>query len=277
MSVAPVIANPDAARAELNARTAELFEQLSAADQADRGTVMAEITRLYAPLVEQIARRYRHRGEAADDLRQVGYLGLMKAISGYRPGRGPLMPYAAATIAGEIKKHFRDRGWAVRPTRAVQELEMRLAGVRSDLEQEFGRAATAADMAARLGESVDAVRAAQISRHFYHLMSTETIVRGAGDVTVGDRLGRVDSHYQVAEASAMLRNAVASSGLSQRDRQVLFMRFFQDLTQREVADQIGVTQMQVSRIQTRALAILRAQLGDLDQSEPDAAAPVPFR
>jgi RNA polymerase sigma-B factor len=246
--------------AERASLTHTLFGELAAADDDRREFLIGEITALYADVAEQIARRYSGRGEDVDELRQVAYVGLMKAINGYQPERGDLLPYAVTTMSGEVKRHFRDRCWDIRPTRRVQELDMRMSRAGADLEQELGRSPTVAELADRIEESPEDVSIAMHSRTLFNLMSTDAPLSDPGSQCLGDTLGHADRGFDRAEASIMLRTAVATCGLSARDRQVLGLRFFRGLTQREIAAEIGVTQMQVSRILARVLAVLRDQL-----------------
>jgi RNA polymerase sigma-B factor len=215
-------------------------------------------------VVAQLARRYRGRGADLDELRQVGYVGLMKAINGYEIDRGDLMPYAVTTILGEIKRYFRDRCWAIRPTRRVQELEMRLTSARADLEQHLGRNPTVGELAESVGEDPDDVAVAAQANTLFHLLSTDAPTRETQSYSLGETVGYDDRGYAQAEAGAMVRTAVAECGLSEREREILAMRFFDDLTQREIAKRVGTTQMQVSRILTRVMAALREKLGPID-------------
>jgi len=233
------------------------------ADAVERDRLLTELTDLYAPVVSQLARRYGRRGVDHDELCQVAYIGLMKAINNYDLDRADLMPYAVATMLGEIKRYFRDRCWAIRPTRRVQELELRLAGGRAALEQDLGRHPTVLELADHLGEDPEDVSVAMQSNSLFRLLSTDAAVDGTASGTLGDRVAHDDAGFSRAEASAMIRAAVSSASLSERDRQIVRMRFFDDMTQREIAAVIGTTQMQVSRILTRTLAALRATIGPL--------------
>lgn len=248
-------------------RTVELLDELARAGGAERDVLLTQLTRLYADVVEQIARRYRGRGVEHDVLCQVGYVGLMKAINGYRVERGDLLPYAVTTISGEVKRHFRDRCWDIRPIRRIQELELRLAQARADLAQELGREPTVAETADRLGEDPDDVRTAAASYSLYNVMSTDAATRreaghDSDALTLGESVGGDDGGYERAEIRSLLGDAM--SCLTERERRILGLRFYRDMTQREIAEEIGVTQMQVSRILTRTIARLRDQLGALD-------------
>jgi RNA polymerase sigma-B factor len=247
------------------AYTHQLFDDLSAAgaDAVRREEVLSRITEFYEPVVSQLARRYRRRGADDDELRQVGFVGLMKAVNNYDVARGDLMPYAVATILGEIKRHFRDRCWAIRPTRRVQELEMRITASQSDLAQSTRHTPTVDELADHMGEDRHEVAVAVGARSLFNLLSTDAPSAEGDTTTLGDGLGADESGFGRAEASATIRSALARSTLSERDRQVLALRFFEDMTQREIACVIGTTQMQVSRILKRALADLRQAIGPM--------------
>jgi RNA polymerase sigma-B factor len=248
------------------AYTRALFAALaetSPDDRERREQILTRMAEFYEPVVSQLARRYGRRGADHDELRQVGYVGLMKAINNYEVERGDLMPYAVSTILGEIKRHFRDRCWAIRPTRRIQELELQLASARTRLEQQLGREPSLGDLADHLGESLGDVTAAVHSNTLFRLLSTDATTGDSNAATIGESVGHDDGGYLRAEAGAIIRSALARTPLSERDRRVLAMRFFEDLTQREIAQVIGTTQMQVSRILTRALSRLRDDIGSM--------------
>lgn len=241
-------------------RTEQLFLRASAmSDIASQQAVLDEIVLLNAGVAEALAGRYAQRGADLDDLVQVAYLGLVKAAQGYRLGEGPgFLAYAVPTISGEIKRYFRDHGWMVRPPRRLQELRSAAVTTAADLEQAWGRPPTKAELAKDLGVAVDELAEAEQSRAGFTAMSLDAPVRAEGSVPLGDLLvDEADSFSRIDDAE-MLRPALAT--LSARDRQILLLRFVRGLTQEQIGREIGVSQMQVSRLLSRILAGLRAQL-----------------
>jgi RNA polymerase sigma-B factor len=207
------------------------------------------------------ASKYRSRGVPIDDLRQVAALALTKAAQGYDVSSGhDFMSYAGPTIRGELRKYFRDHGWMVRPTRSVQELQARISTAEAELSFELGASPRPAQVAEHLGVPVEAVLEALASDGCFSPTSLDLTVRTGTPATLGELLPSGDGDRRAAEARMMLHPALGI--LSERDRFILRLRFFEGLTQREIADAIGVTQMQVSRILTRILAQLRHKVGD---------------
>jgi RNA polymerase sigma-B factor len=211
----------------------------------------------WMPLARKLARRYRNSSEPFDDLMQVAAIGLIKAIHGFDPGRGrAFTSYAVPTIMGELKRHFRDRTWAVRMPRQLQEraAKVEAAGVR--LGRELGRAPSVGDLAAAVGASEEEVLEAMQAATAYQTTSFDSLRSADGDeFTLGDLLGEDDDGYRLAEDRAMLGALLPE--LSTRDREILRLRFEEDLTQSEIAAHVGVSQMQVSRLIRRSLGVLR--------------------
>jgi RNA polymerase sigma-B factor len=216
-----------------------------------------ELVRRLMPLVRELALRYSYTDEPLDDLLQVGAVGLLKAIDRFEPGRGSkFTSYAAPTILGELKRHFRDKGWAVRVPRDLQELAVKLEPVSEDLLHELGRAPTIAEMAQRMGTSTEMVMEAREAASAYRAVSLD---RPRDDDDGAEPLGVVvgveDPGFGLAEDAATVGRLMHV--LSEREREVLRLRFAEDLTQAEIGERVGVSQMHVSRIIRQAVARLR--------------------
>jgi RNA polymerase sigma-B factor len=209
------------------------------------------------PLARALAARYANRGEPLDDLIQVACVGMMKAIDGFDLGREVrFSSYATPTVLGELKRHFRDRTWSVRVPRSVQELQLRVAKARDTLSHELGRSPTVQELAVAVGASFEDVLMTIESQGARRTRSLDEPV--GEESTLADALGDADPELDRAEMRAMLDGAF--DVLSRRDQQVLRLRFAQDLTQAEIAELVGVSQMQVSRLIRQSLARLRLDL-----------------
>jgi RNA polymerase sigma-B factor len=206
-----------------------------------------------------VARRYRARGVPIEDLEQVAYLGLVKAARGFDPERATdFLSYAVPTIRGEVRRYFRDHGWAVRPPRSVQQAQARITSVESDLCQELGRAPRPSEIAARLGLDLDLVVDALAANGCFAPTSLDA-TSGDHETGIGERLGDDDDSFHSAEARVALKPLMAH--LDRRERIMLEMRFFKGATQSEIGEVLGITQMQVSRLLSALLARLRDELG----------------
>ena len=217
-----------------------------------------ELVESHLGLVEYLARRFAGRGEPLDDLAQVGTIGLIKAIDRFDPERGvEFSTYATPTVIGEMKRHFRDKGWAVRVPRRLQELTLKLGNVVGKLSQELSRSPTVAEIAKAAGATEDEILEAMESAHAYTLVSLDA---PAGDKTVSwhDQLGEEDSAMNMFEYRASL--APMLKELPERERVMMHLRFFQGLTQSEIAKKLGISQMHVSRLLAKTLATLREGL-----------------
>jgi len=218
-----------------------------------------ELVEDHAPLAHFLAGRFANRGESRDDLVQVALVGLFKAVERFDPDRGlQFSTFATPTILGELKRHFRDRGWAVRVPRRVQELHLQLGRVVSALGQEEGRSPTPAEVAARAGVSEEAVLEAMEAGSLYRLVSLD------GSITPDDEggelascLGDDDPEFERIEHRAEIAELLAV--LPERERRIVELRFFESMTQSEIAERVGVSQMHVSRLLGRSLARLRAE------------------
>jgi RNA polymerase sigma-B factor len=216
-----------------------------------------ELVQEMLPLARSLASRYAGRGEPLDDLIQVASVGLVKAIDGFDLQRDVrFSSYATPTVLGELRRHFRDTTWMVRVPRGLQELQLELARHRDRLTTELGRAPTVQELADAVDRPFEEVLAAIQSQDARRARSLEEPT--GEDLTLGDTLGGGDPELGRAETRAMLGDA--AEALSARDREVLRLRFVEDLTQTQIAARVGVSQMQVSRIIRRALARLRDEL-----------------
>ena len=227
-----------------------------------------ELVARFAPLVRTLVRRYRHTSEPDEDLYQVAQLGLVKAIDGFSADRGcPFKAYAIPTILGELRRHFRSSSWAVHVPRAAQERALQLRDAERVLADERGRAPTVSDLAQFMELSEDEIVDGQQVLRALGSLSLDA-PRGSDpdqdDVCYADMLGAEDSRYELVELGADAMGALRM--LEPRQRKILRLRFFEDLTQRQIAERIGVSQMQVSRLLAQCLAELRqrAQGSDLE-------------
>jgi RNA polymerase sigma-B factor len=218
-----------------------------------------ELVEEHTPLAHFLAGRFANRGEQRDDLVQVALVGLFKAVERFDPGRGlQFSTFATPTILGELKRHFRDRGWAVRVPRRVQELHLQLGRIVSALGQEEGRSPTPAEVAERAGVSEEAVLEAMEAGSLYRLVSLD------GSVTPDDEggelsacLGDDDPEFERIEHRSEIDELLEA--LPARERRIVELRFFESMTQSEIAERVGVSQMHVSRLLTRSLERLRAE------------------
>ena len=216
----------------------------------------ALVTR-FLPLARQLARRYQHGGEPLDDLIQVASLGLLKAIDRFEPSRETAFSsFAVPTILGELKRHFRDRGWSVRVPRDLQELAVKVDRVGDEVGRELGRAPTVDELAKRLDVTAEQVLEAREAAGAYRAVSLDR-PRGDDDddETVSQTFGAEDPGFGLAEDSATVERLMTV--LSEREREVLRLRFAEDLTQSEIGARVGVSQMHVSRIIRQAVSRLR--------------------
>jgi RNA polymerase sigma-B factor len=219
-----------------------------------------ELTVRFLPLARQLASRYRHTGESLEDLVQVASLGLLKAIDRYDPDRGEgFARYAVPTMLGELKRHFRDKGWSMHVPRATQELALRVSEALGALPAKLGRAARPRDVAAEVGASVEEVLEAMEASAVYETASLDAPRPGAGGDgtwTYGDQLAQEERGFELVEIGETLRGSLAA--LPERERLILRLRFERDMTQAEIAELIGVSQMHVSRLLRRSLDRLSA-------------------
>jgi RNA polymerase sigma-B factor len=240
----------------------ELFERLTtlAPDDPERARIRATLVELHLPLVEYLARRFRNRGEWLDDLTQVATIGLIKSIDRFDLDRGvEFSTYATPTIVGEIKRHFRDKGWAVRVPRRLQELKLSLTKAIGELAQREGRAPTVSELAAHLQMSEEEVLEGLESANAYSTVSLDAPDSGDEDApAVADSLGMVDDALEGVEYRESLKPLLER--LPPREKKILLLRFFGNMTQSQIAAELGISQMHVSRLLARTLAQLRQGL-----------------
>jgi len=227
--------------------------------------LIGDLIETNAGVARSMAGRYRNRGFDLDDLEQVALLGLTKAAQRFNPDAGhDFLSYAVPTIRGELRRHFRDAGWMVRPPRRVQDLQSRISRAQEELESSLGRSPRPSEVATHLCVAIDEVVEALTADGCFTPTSLDGPV-GDGSSSLGDLLGFEDRSVVAAEARIVLEPLVAS--LPERDQQILRMRFVDEATQQEIAEAVGLTQAQVSRVLTRILAALRS---DLVEPQPAA-------
>jgi RNA polymerase sigma-B factor len=233
-----------------------LWDLAGQGDAAARG----QLVQRYIRLAHKLARRYARSSEPLEDLEQVACLGLVRAIDRFDPSRGTTCStFAVPTILGELRRHFRDRTWAVRVPRELRDLAAAVEHAAEGLAAELGRSPSLAEVADAVGQPVEHVIAAREAALAYRCDSIDRPLRGDdadGGATLADLLGEPDDELSRVETGVML-DQLAEVTLSERDRVVLRLRFEHDLLQREIADRIGVSQMQVSRILRDAMARLQ--------------------
>ena len=242
-------------------RTAELLDLLTTTtDEQRRHDLVDELVVVNLGVAHSIAIRYRNRGISVEDLEQVARLGLVKAAQAFDPARkNDFLAYAVPTIRGEVRKHFRDHGWAVRPPRRIQELQSRIMAAAAELTQQLGRSPRPSEIARHLDADVEEVHEALSADGCF---SPSSLDRRVSDdesaASLGDLLPDEDNDQDASEARLMLAPVVRRLG--ERDRLILHLRFFKGWTQEEIAQEIGVTQMHVSRLLSRILQELRSEL-----------------
>jgi RNA polymerase sigma-B factor len=215
-------------------------------------------------LVEYLARRFAGRGEPLDDLIQVATIGLVKAVDRFDPDREvEFSTYATPTIVGELKRHFRDKGWAVRVPRRLQELNLRLGTVVSQLSQDLQRSPTVAEIAEAASATEDEVLEALDSSHAYSLISLDAAQNEEG-LSYHEQIGSEDEALEALEDRLAVGPLLRK--IPPRERRMLHLRFFKGMTQSEIAQELGISQMHVSRLLAKTLAQLRAGLEDEGES-----------
>lgn len=218
------------------------------------------VTLEYLWLAESVAHRFFRRDPSRDeDLVQVAYIGLMKSARRFDPEKGDSFPaFAVPTISGEIKRYLRDNGWFVRPPRHMQELRARISEAVPRLSQQLGRTPGIAELMTDLGESAEAISEAMACQHHMYPASLDVPIGDEHASTMADLIPSNGDELEKAESAAVISSAIRV--LPPRDRRVLQLRFFEDRTQQEIARELGVTQMQVSRILSKSLMLLRDRI-----------------
>lgn len=236
---------------------ADLIERMSVDERA-----ATELVERYDPLIRRMAARYRRAGLETDDLYQVGREALVAAAGRFEPAAGSFERYVSRTVSGTFKRHLRDRGWAVRPPRGLQELVLELRSVEADLAQQLGRPATEVEVAAQSGRSPDEIRRARQAAEVFDITSLDQ-PSTPDRPTFASQLGMDDEAMQRAAEWAAVGTAMA--GLESREREIVRLRYFEDLSQRDIAHRVGISQMHVSRLLRASIAEMREAVGVLDR------------
>ncbi|WP_159765328.1 SigB/SigF/SigG family RNA polymerase sigma factor [Streptomyces sp. HM190] len=248
--------------------TATAFARLAAMDEGpERDAVRDALVQAWLPMAHRIAGRFRNRGESLEDLRQVAAMGLVKAVDRYEPERGAFESYAVPTITGEIKRHFRDRMWTLRVPRRVQDLRNKVRVARRELSQTSGATEPSiADIAAHTGLTEEEVNAGMEALESFSALSLDAEMSSGDDgYNLADTLGSCDEAYDVVVDREAAKEGLRR--LPERERAILYMRFFEDMTQNRIADRLGISQMHVSRLISRSCARVREEaLGQAAQA-----------
>ena len=243
-------------------QNAVLFAQFHDVSSTEPARLAARdgLVTLHLPLVEHCARRFRNRGEPFEDLVQVGTIGLLKSIDRFDTDRGvEFSTYATPTIIGEIKRYFRDKGWAIRVPRRLQELRMQIGAATAELTQSLGRSPTPRELAGSIGCSVEEIIEGIESSNAYSTLSLDASDDTEdGGNTMLDAIGIEDENLEHVEIRESLKPLL--DALEPREKKILLLRFFKNRTQTQIAEEIGVSQMHVSRLLTRTLDQLRTSL-----------------
>lgn len=237
--------------------TRALLARAATSDPIEKQRLLDEVVLINLSLAESLARRYRERGEDLDDLEQVARLALIKAAQRYDVVRGEFSAFATATVLGELKRHFRDHVWTVRPPRRLQELRSQVSATWSDLAQQLGRPPTRAELAAVIGTDEASVDEAWLAMQTFHVASLDT-PRGEGTQGMIDSLGDLDDDMSHVEDLSALAPAWAQ--LEEPDRRLLRLRFSEQLTQTQIAQLLGTNQMAISRRLAKVLDRMRRSM-----------------
>ncbi|WP_333777211.1 SigB/SigF/SigG family RNA polymerase sigma factor [Streptomyces sp. IBSBF 3136] len=241
--------------------TMALFARMAELEEGpERDGLRDELVTAWLPMAHRIAGRFRDRGESVEDLRQVAALGLVKAVDRFDPSRGAFESYAVPTITGEVKRHFRDRMWALRVPRRVQELRNRVRVARRELTQNPGTPEpTTADIAAHTGLTEEEVAAGMEALESFSTLSLDAeLSSGEDGYSLADTLGAADTSFDVVVDREAAKEGLRR--LPERERAILYMRYFEDMTQSRIADQLGISQMHVSRLISRSCARVRDEV-----------------
>ena len=244
---------------DLRSADREMFEQLAAleAGTSEHENIRAALIERHLPLVTFMARKFADRGEPLDDLIQVGTIGLIKAIDRFEISKGfEFSTFATPTIVGEIKRHFRGKTWAVRVPRRLQELGASVTKATNELTQKLDRSPTPREIAKHLGITVDEVAEALESNSAYSTISLD--ITSDTSTTIRDTFGALDEALEGVEYRESLKPLLAQ--LEDREKRILQMRFFENLSQSQIATELGISQMHVSRILNKVLSHLREGL-----------------
>lgn len=256
----PKFADEDA-RSVRAAETADLLLTAQTTVGATRQRCRQRVVELHLDVADSLARRYQGRGVDTGDLTQVARLALVEAVARFDAARGDFLPFAVVTILGCLKRHFRDHGWMIRPPRRVQELQAQLGEQGDTLTQETGHAPSVRELAEQLDETSERIAEAIVAGSCFHPTSLDAPRLGRAaesEMTIGSMLGTDDPRFDQIEWIETLRSACAI--LPSSHRRLLYLRFFEQRNQDEIATELGVSQMQVSRLLRRILADLQNQL-----------------
>jgi len=239
-----------------------LLEQYSSLDERDsaREALRDQLVTGYLPVAQHIARRFANRGEPIDDLVQVATVGLIHAIDRYSAERGAdFFSFAVPTISGEVRRHFRDLGWSMRVPRRLKDLHVSINAAVSQLSQDLGRAPKPSEIAQHLDVPVaDVLEGLEASEAYRSSSLDEMLSSEQGSATVGELVGEADAELNRVEFRQTLRPLLAD--LAERERTIVMLRFFGNLTQTQIADKVGISQMHVSRLLSQTLDRLRERL-----------------
>lgn len=235
------------------------YAALPAGDPA-RQELREQLISGYLPMAEHIARRFAGRGEPMDDLVQVATVGLINAVDRFEPARGcDFASFAVPTITGEVRRYFRDHGWSMRVPRRLKDLHIVIRGTQTELSQQLGRAPRPSELAARLELPVaDVIEALQAGEAYRSSSLDGMLGSGEGGATLGELVGGLDADLALIEDRETLRPLLAE--LAPREQTILALRFFRQLTQTQIAEQVGISQMHVSRVLRQTLAHLRDRM-----------------
>ena len=255
----PLRKRAEAAPDDRKQRTASLIAEAATCDGEERQRLLDQVIVLNIPVAKALASRYRNRGQPLEELEQVACLALTKAVRAYDPARGDdLLVFAVPSILGELKRYFRDATWTVRPPRRIQELRPRLSAAEESLTQRLGRPPRPSEIADEVGCTTDDVLEAHESGTCASPDSLNDSPPGDSGFSWIDRLPSEELGFRNAEAVAVL--GPACRRLKGRDRRILELRFYEQKTQQQIADELGVTQVQVSRLLQRILTDLRRSI-----------------
>lgn len=243
-------------------RFVPLFTELAECEPGDprRQRLRHRLVEVHLPIAQHIARRFTRRGEPLADLEQVATVGLINAVDRYEPDRGvDFLSFAVPTITGEVRRYFRDHGWALRVPRRLKELHVKLGAAVSELSQRLGRAPTARELSAHLDIPFEEVVEGLGASNAYRSRSLESMaVEETGNYRAASVLGQFDAELEQTEHREALAPLLAE--LPDRERAIIILRFFGNLTQTQIAERIGISQMHVSRLLSQTLAVLREKL-----------------
>lgn len=251
---------------------APLFDELADDDatEQERTRLRDRLVTEHLPVAEHIARKFRNRGQPEEDLRQVATVGLINAVDRFDPSRGSdFLSFAVPTITGEVRRYFRDATWAIRVPRRLKELHAAISSVSARLGQELGRSPRPSELAAELDLPVSEILEGLQVGFAYHSDSLDESADDDGQGKVTSQLGRIDSELGLVEDRAALYPAL--SRLPEREASIVVMRFFGNLTQTQIADRIGISQMHVSRLLAASLKTLRETLDEGPEADGTAA------